>query len=214
MIQFVNQRSLEVGTVPDTPDLFEPNPLLKSFIYPMGDTMLSESCPASALSLSKPKQEVQIIILSSWICYCCLFSAIVWLFECENTSIGSWKEKQGIVLFVCTVMNAMETLLYCSQVMSLMFLCMLSGSHVALLLGTSFWWSSHFIQGKNTCVISSSAFLYSYSFYHNFSCYGNQLTVVLLLLMLVPVKWLHAKYGHNQGFNIIIVSYHPSPLAT
>ena len=42
--------------VPDTPDLFEPNPLLNKFYYPMEGAMLSESCPSGTIhTIVKPE---------------------------------------------------------------------------------------------------------------------------------------------------------------
>ena len=48
---------MEGGKAPDTPDLFEPNPLLSKFMYRMEDTPLSESCPSGSMHF-KSKAEV------------------------------------------------------------------------------------------------------------------------------------------------------------
>lgn len=58
--------------MPDTPELFEPNPLLSKFMYPM-DTPLSESCPSGSMHYIKRSNSE---VIKVWLCIlilCCLF---------------------------------------------------------------------------------------------------------------------------------------------
>ena len=62
--------------MPDTPELFEPNPLLSKFMYPM-DTPLSESCPSGSMHFKRSNSEVMKVWLCILILYCLFFSAPV-----------------------------------------------------------------------------------------------------------------------------------------
>ena len=68
--------------MPDTPDLFEPNPLLNQFLYPMGDPILSESCPTSILSSIKARQEV---CYNNYLCSSLKYNIIVYFSICVVT---------------------------------------------------------------------------------------------------------------------------------
>lgn len=142
------------GKVPDTPELFEPNPLLNKFLYPMGDSVLSESCPAGSLDF-KPKPEVTWIFVYFWYHHVVYFQCSCGYLNVKTLQLGPEK-KSKVFCVVCIVMNVNTWVLY--------FIVTnydtLSGSYMALLLGTSIWGSTAAVQGDNNlCILCSSTFI-------------------------------------------------------